>query len=353
MPFTFCVLLSLLRTLCAGQGIPNNYEERVSVDRVVVNAHVLDRSGAPISGLTIADFEVRVDHATTSLESVDWVGVPAIRPQGLVSPSFSAVESSRLPVEPATVPGRTIVILFQWEIAGQKQEGFLRMQRQAIEFVRGIQVRDRVAILLFSSRLFLRQDFTSDPKTLENSLRNILRSGDPRTNADSGPSLASTLSNESALGAVTIEKALLAAGQALALVPGKKSMIFFGWQIGRWAPTFRGEGTGYVTHTADYEPARRALARAEISVFCLDVSDGTHGLADGLDRLALDTGGFYLPTYLFPSFAMNKVIVALEGHYVLVFRKPGWSRGKHTIEISVPGRSTFILYRRFYDDAPR
>jgi len=50
------------------------YQERIAVERVVVNAHAVDNSGSPIEGLTASDFRLRVDGRPAALESVEWVG---------------------------------------------------------------------------------------------------------------------------------------------------------------------------------------------------------------------------------------------------------------------------------------
>ena len=50
-------------------------QESVSVDRVVVDAHVIDARGNPISGLTAADFRLRVDGRNVPIESTEWIAV--------------------------------------------------------------------------------------------------------------------------------------------------------------------------------------------------------------------------------------------------------------------------------------
>ena len=82
----------------------------------------------------------------------------------------------------------------------------------------------------------------------------------------------------------------------------------------------------------------------------LDVSAGGHGLSEGLERVAFDTGGFYVPAWDFPGFAMRKVERALTGHYVLVFRKPPGRPGRHTVAIRLAGRTGNVFHRRFYED---
>jgi VWFA-related protein len=333
------------------------FEEKVTVSRVVINVHVVDDRGAPITGLKESDFRVAVDNRLVVLESAEWVGPPE---------SGRGKSASRAAPPPSPVPGpsveialpvsedsrRLLVFVFQWEIAGQKQEGFVRMQKQAREFVKTLEPDDRVAVLLFGSRLWLKQDFTADRGKLDAALERISRTAEDRTpDPAGGVSLASVLPEAQARAATSIEKALASLGRALEPIVGKKSLLLFGWGIGKWTPTFRNEIAGYVRQTPEYEPAREALTKAETSVFCLDVSDGRHTLSDGLERVAYETGGLYVPTWDFPRFAMEKVGRTLVGHYVLVFRKPPGPAGFHTIDVRLAGRVGNVLHRRFYDDS--
>lgn len=354
IPFAAGLALSILQQ--AAEQKP--FEEKVTVSRVVVNVHVVDDRGVPITGLTERDFRVAVDDRLVVLESAEWVGPPE------PGPARAGAQASA--PRPSPVPGpaveialpvsedsrRLMVFVFQWEIAGQKQDGFVRMQKQAREFVKTLDPADRVAVLLFGSRLWLKQDFTADRRRLDAALRRISRNAEDRTpDPAAGVSLASLLPEAEARSATSIEKALASLGRALEPIPGSKSLLLFGWGMGRWTPTFQNEIAGYVRQTPEYEPARQALTKAETSVFCLDVSDGRHTLSDGLERVAYETGGLYVPTWDFPRFAMEKVQRSLIGHYVLVFRKPPGPAGFHTIDITLAGRAGNVLHRRFYDDS--
>lgn len=355
------VLLSLALALLS-QAAPKpapeqqTFEEQVTVSRVVVNVHAVDDRGNPITGLTERDFRVAVDNKLVVLESVEWVGPPAsgraktAAPSPTPAPAVPGTVEVQLP--PSDDSQRLMVMVFQWEIAGQKQDGFVRMQRQAREFVRNLEPADRVAVLLFGSRIWLKRDFTSDRRSIDAALAGISKAAEDRTpDPAAGISLAALLPESEARSATSIEKALASVGRALGTVPGKKSLLLFGWGIGVWKATFPGEIAGYVRQRPEYEPAREALTKSETSVFCLDVSGGSHTLADGLQRVAFETGGLYVPTWDFPRFAMEKVERTLVGHYVLVFRKPPGPAGFHTIEIQLAGRSGNVLHRRFFDDS--
>lgn len=318
------------------------HSEEVVVGRVLVNTHVLGRDGNPVPNLGLDDFRVEIDGKPARLESAEWVEE--------ATGSGSTTVLSAAGEVGAPEPGRLIVLLFQWEVASQKQIGFVRMQRQASSFVRGIHPGDRVAVLLFDSRLWLVQDFTSDRDALAAAVESVLAR---RTRPGDGlePSLADGLV-DGGKNATGIEKALLAIASALKPIRGAKSLVFFGWGIGVWEQTFPNQMSGHVRNRREYGPARRALNASETAVFCLDISDGGHSLAEGLDRVAYDTGGFYLPTYLFPEFAIDRLRKALRGYYALVVVKPQDVRGRHSIRVRVgTGRAwPLVLHRSGYDD---
>jgi hypothetical protein len=99
-----------------------------------------------------------------------------------------------------------------------------------------------------------------------------------------------------------------------------------------------------VTLERDYGEARQALQRARASVFCLDVTDADyHSLEAGLQVVAEDTGGLYQRTHIFSQAAINRVVAALEGQYVLFVEKPALSPGSHRVEVRLKGRDGDVL----------
>jgi hypothetical protein len=127
-------------------------------------------------------------------------------------------------------------------------------------------------------------------------------------------------------------------------LPGSKSLVLFGWGMGRWSP-----GIG-VFLERDYGPARQALIEGRVTVFALDVTNADyHTLEVGLEQVAEDTGGFYAKTHLFPGQALARLERALAGHYVLTFARPPLPRGEHDIDVGLVGRKGTVLARRSYD----
>lgn len=314
-------------------------QERVTVDRVVVTGRVIDRFANPIPGLTAGDFRLRVDGREAAIETVEWIPgrrQPGEKPVPAETPPGNAEETA------LAAPPRLTVLLFQWEIAGQKDVGFVRMMRQAKRFVDSAGADDRIAVFGFGSSLRLLQDFTADHAAVEEAIQKI-RSLSWRGRADEagGPTLSAAASGCGRTD--SIEKALLCIGNALAQLPGPKSMLFFGWTAATTRETWRDE----------YPAILDAIGRAETSVSVLDVSDGRRYsrkpvLLGSLKSLASDTGGVYNETFDFPDLARQRVERSLEGYYELVFRDPALARGWHQVEVELIGRPGTPLFHRWY-----
>ncbi|HEY3120846.1 MAG TPA: hypothetical protein VGL15_09490 [Vicinamibacteria bacterium] len=76
----FAVALSFLAVTPSAQQ-PPRFGERVEVERVLIDARVVDDRGDAIRGLAAADFRLRVDGRPVPLESVQWVSGLARRPR--------------------------------------------------------------------------------------------------------------------------------------------------------------------------------------------------------------------------------------------------------------------------------
>ena len=328
---------------------PDAVQESVTVERVVVSARPLDKFSRPLLGLGPTDFEVSVDGVEVGLESAEWIGETGDEnngSEGPVSESSSPLEVSR----PRAPSGRQMVLLFQWEIAAQKAVGFIRMQRQAKDFVSRVRSEDRIAVVLYDSRLWIRQDFTSDRSCLTETIENVLAHEEDRVALEAlPPSLADSLPESRARTTSSMGEALVVLGQALEGIPGEKELLVFGWGVDTWRQTDL-QLLGRPRISQDYELARRSLESSGTVLFAIDVSDGFHRLGQGFPRIALETGGFWVPSHDFPEVAMRSVEQSLAGHYELVFRKPARPRGRHEIRVALVGGQGTVYHRRFYDD---
>jgi VWFA-related protein len=347
------ILLAVGAALLAAAASPAQQpvQETVHVSVVEVTVHATDRSGEPVRGLGPRDVRLFVDGHDVPIESFDWVsnepGAPAAGAAAPSEPAAGPESGTATPEAPVPPPGRLIVLLFQWHIEGAKIEGHLRMSREALEFLDGVRPDDRVAVATFGSRLWLRQDFTNDRALLRSAVQNALTLENGPA-APQPPSLSAIAAHGAE--ATSIEKAFIAVGEALRPLPGSKGIVFFGWGVGKVDFLMPGQQLGAMVYSPDYERAVTVLGQAQAPVFSLDVSGGHHSLEAGLERLSFETGGYYLPTYDFPRWAMKTVSRALSGHYVLVFRPPHLDKhGFHEIKLDGPS-GVKLLYRQGYED---
>lgn len=314
------------------------FRERVEVERLLIDARVVDGRGQPVHGLALRDFRVSIDDRLVPLESVHWVSRTVPYAEGL--PPGPALAAGA----PAAPPGRLIVFLFQKDMETSRIAGLMRMKRWAARFLETLEPTDRVAVLSYDSHLKLWTDFTMDRARLARVVEHsILFERPPIVDPGPFPSLAAGFDRRAAKRAATLETALLVTARALSELPGAKSLALFGWGLGRFT------GSRVVMEN-DYDEAREALAAARVSVFCMDITDADyHTLEVALVKVAEDTGGFYVKTHDFPSFAMARLEGALSGHYVLAVEKPRRA-GPHRLEIDLVGRKGTVLAPTSYVD---
>jgi hypothetical protein len=152
-------------------------QESVVVERVILPGRVIDRRGNPIRGLRPEDLRLRVDGIEVPIEALDELNITPPAESDVAAPDRTAPSDRHLADAPGpmtrTSTTRNIVMLFQWEISGQKDSGFLRMMRQARLMVEQSAPEDRIAVLGYGSSLRLLQDFTDDREALYQAIRSI------------------------------------------------------------------------------------------------------------------------------------------------------------------------------------
>lgn len=322
------------------------YQEKITVERILIDARVTDSYGNPITGLTPANFRVRIDGKPAKVEAVDWI------PETAVARELADID--RPPAEVNTslnVPaprGRLFIFFFQTDFArnAPRVAGQMDILQRADSFLDFLEPEDRVAVLSFDSHLKFRLDFTDNKHEIAAAMNDALLTNEPNTPPIVPmPSLRSRLDPQAMKKATTSEEALLIVGNALIPIPGPKSMLLFGWGLGRLSG-------GRVWMERPYPAARQALETARVSVFSLDFTQADwHSLAAGMGQVSGDTGGFYASTFRFPGLAIDRLRKTLAGHYELDVRKPDTKiRGLHTIEVDVDRRGAEVLARSTYVD---
>jgi VWFA-related protein len=309
-----------------------------SVERVLIDARVLDGHGRAVPDLRRDQFRVRIDGAPADVLSVTWLSAEGARPAPGAAPA-----AGKGPRAVGT-RGRLLVMFVQRDLHPTRAPGLLRLLGEARRLVDRLGPEDRVAVVSFDYHLELWQDFTADRARLRHALEHDVlfeeRARDVPVSPP--PSLARHFDVEAGRRVTTPEAALRLVGEALRSVPGSKTLVMLGYGFGELGP---GEAL-----SSDYGPARRALLRAGVAVFTLDVTEAdSHTLEVGLETVAQDTGGFYARTHDFAHQAVTRLEEALEGHYVLEVAPPP-SRGSHSIDVRLVGRRGTVLARTAYFD---
>lgn len=333
-------LLALGAVALVSSAQDPRFKERVDVERVLLDARVLDGRGEPRTNLKPADFRVRVDGRVVPVESAFWVDAATPYAEGLSPEHASLVGAAPVPA------GRLIVFFFQKDLAALRTPGLIRMIHEALRMLDTLHAADLVAVASFDSHLKLWTDFTSDRESLRRAIKHsvLFEHRAPEIVEGPFPSLAAAYDPTAARHAATPEKGLLVLAEALRALTGAKSLALFGWGMGRLTPLG-------VRMEADYGPAAAALLAARTTVFSLDVTEADyHSLEAGLQQVAHDTGGFYARTHDFSTSAMKRLRRALMGHYVLVFERPPLPRGAHRVQVDLVGISGEVLARPQYVD---
>src|SRR5437868_4842451 len=322
------------------------YQEKIVVERILVDARVTDSRGNPITGLATTDFRLLIDGKPAKVESVDWI------PETAASRELADIDRPQPEVNTSLdVPaprGRLFIFFFQTDFArnASRVTGQMAILQRLDAFLDFLEPEDRVAVLSFDSHLKFRLDFTDDKHRIAAAMLDALMTNEPNTPAIVPmPSLRSHLPPDVLKKTASSEEALLVLGNALLPIPGPKSLILFGWGLG----TLVG---GRVWMPAVYGAARQALESARVSVFSLDFTQADyHSLEVGLGKVSADTGGFYAKTFHFPDIAIARLTKTLAGHYELEVRKPDTrARGLHTIEVQVDRRGAEVMARSTYVD---
>src|SRR5712692_5353622 len=124
------------------QDRPGSYREQARVERVVVDAYVLDSRGDPIPNLSLRDFRVRVDGKPVPLESAEWI--PADEPE-LPALPLEKMATDELFDAPEHAPGRLLIFFFQTDLFVETRlMGLMRMALQARGLLDTLLPTDRV-----------------------------------------------------------------------------------------------------------------------------------------------------------------------------------------------------------------
>ena len=314
-------------------GVGYRYEESISVELVTRVVRVVDRAGWPVEDLAPRDFVVQHKRQRLPVVAVEEVET------GSAAADESTVEREIDPVEKAVSSPRLIVFFVQADMHPIRVHGLLHIQPFVRNLLTALPADDYVAVTSFDSRFKVWHDFSRDREAQADAVADAVRFGKaPYLRRSRLPSLAAQMDFREAWAAATPEAALGVLADALGGLPGEKIMVYLGWGLGR-------RGSEGFSMTGEYPKARRALARAQTSVFVLDITHADyHTLELGLRTVAADTGGTYEKTDKYSQQAIDKLVRSISAYYVLTIDRTGLP-DPLDLEIEVPGRRARVLTR--------
>jgi len=183
--------------------IPTTGEVRIStsVQLVVVDVTVKDKSGKPIEGLTEKDFTIAEDGKPQAIKffkfqrlEEDMIAAPSISPRPPAAPASTAEDKPVGPAAPAAPPvqsltanqiapskpgevkyqDRRLLVMF-FDMTSMPIQDQIRAQDAANKFLKTqITKSDLMAIMTFTNQLKVLQDFTDDRDALAKAIKGLI-----------------------------------------------------------------------------------------------------------------------------------------------------------------------------------
>ena len=246
---------------------------------VVVDVTVKDKAGKPIEGLKISDFVVLEDGKPQKISIFE--------PQQLSMepeppPALTLADQLELPKAANTTitteaPGKVQyhdkrLMVFFFDFSSMQVPDQLRAQTAALDFLdKRITKDDMVAVILYTSTIFVKSDFTNERDVLRDVIRGLpigeatelagLADTGDCNNEDTG---AAFVADETEFNILNGDQKLAAienASKMLAALPEKKQMIYFSAGLG---------GTG-IENQAQLEASVNAAMKANVTIYPIDV----------------------------------------------------------------------------------
>ncbi len=261
---------------------------RSSRDVISIDVVVRNRSGAIVSDLTAADFEIREDGRpqdvlTTRFEqtaaSAPGETVPALQRLGLPP------VSSATPTTATDVSGRRLLLLL-FDLSGMEPEEVQRGVQAALQFVDAQMTNaDLVAVATLTWQLTVLTDFTGDREAVRRSLESMV-AVDVSTGAPDGLDAAVDAAVDAGSGVTAVAatdarlRAVRLMADALAPIPQKKALLYF---------------TAGLANAAQDTPAELRLAltsasRANLAIYPVDTRGLQAVIPSGPARVASRSG---------------------------------------------------------------
>jgi VWFA-related protein len=276
------VAILLIAVMAAAQQpAPQTANARFSTttNLVVVDVTVKDKSGNAIEGLKASDFTVMEDGKPQkvvvfeaqklSMDPAPPEPPPSLGDKDDVPDAPRTMITTQRPGEVQYHDKRLMVMFFDFSSMGMPEQ--LRAQEAALQFVdKQMTPSDMVAIMLFTSTIQIKTDFTDNRSTLKDILNALPigemaeLAGDADTGDDNGEDTgAAFVADETEFNVYNTDRKLAAIEDAvrkLAALPEKKALLYFSSGVSK---------TG-IENQAQLEASINAAVKANVAIFPFD-----------------------------------------------------------------------------------
>ena len=336
---TAAMMLPVAAGLAAQQQPP--LVERVDVSRVLIDVRVIGGGGEPVAGLVPDDFEVRIGGEPVDVESALWLGADgpdgAGEADGAGGPDRAPLPSTGFAAVLAPRDRRQLVVFFvQKSLEADRALGLLRLLQDSDRLLAGVGPDDRVAVVSFEHHFRIWLDFTADLDRAREVLAwDVMHEDPPALEPQAGLSIVAGIGQAEGRTIWQVEDALRRLGEVLEPMPGSKSVVLIGY--------------GFDHGFTRYERALDALDAARAAVFSLDVTQADyHTFEHALRDVSHHTGGLFLTTFHRPRRAIEQMVNAVGGRYVLFTTPPDLEPGPHSIDVELRRGDGRVLARSTY-----
>jgi VWFA-related protein len=331
----------------AQDNTTTQFGEKITVNTVLIDAVVTDRSGNQMLGLSKDDFVVTENGVPQTIDSVDYYTNRRLLTDQESNANFKAERVHE---------ARYYVLFFDKTVGGAFFDRLTLARRAAQQFVNErLQPGDQVAVVGHDVRLKVYSDFTNDKKKLGQALQDATAFGRGLAAAKSATTEPSILANvdagEMMSRSGTTYEALTVLAEALRPIKARKNVVLFSPGIIEPGEDVR---NGVVLNKSRYyDPMVEALNAANVAVYPIQLTEDagtTPALHQTLERVAVDTNGEYFRYATNFVQPLKKIENTTSGYYLISYRtkKPRGVRGFQKVDVKLKNPEFRVQARAGY-----
>lgn len=320
------------------------FDEKVDVNLVMLDAIVTDKRGNQILGLDKDDFIVTEDGNTQAIDSVEYF----TNRQLLSSPeNRAAFKVERIRAD------RYYIFFFDKPPDAQLFDRLVLARRAVGEFIeKRMQPGDMVAIVAHDVRLKVLSDFTTDKKQLKRAIEESATFSRGLTRASTeGPSLLRNMSTDMVESTGTVYQALRSLAEAVRPIHARKELVLF--SVGIVEPGEQIQDGIAIGESRYYDPMIRSLNQANVAVHPINLMQDPnqpHFVHQTLQRIAAETNGEYFRFNTSFSPAIKRIENLTNGYYLISYytRHPRGEMGFQKVSVKLRNPEFRLRARQGY-----